>query len=245
MLPVASPAASNTSFELMDTMYETQFLIPTGHSATLLGLLSNPTFRSVLEDFPKSYFHDVEEAAGLPDLLNLVQSDPIYWPSFDDKGYLRRLANVYFNNVSAHLPLLDRHSYEELQNKFFDGGTGTYPHDIEVAICLCVWALGCVASSASKPAIPEHMLDPNRDLGMHFFAIALRIIVSKTVWALEPSLRTCQALVLAASYFMYLGRPLYSWRMTYFASQMLLGIFNLYVLSLPHPPVDPCYQYQY
>lgn len=223
MLPATSPAISNMSLELLKSTYETQFLIPHGHSATLLGLLSLPALRCIVGDLPKSHFFDLEETDALPRPLDLFQSNPIHWPSLDDVEHLQGLADAYFSDVSAHLPLLTRQSYEEIQNRLLTAGPS---QDVETAICLCVWALGSMARNALKPAVPENAVDLSQDLGIHFFSVALRIIVSKTVWALKPSPRVCQALMLAATYFSYLGKPLYSWRMIHFASQMLLGIFN-------------------
>lgn len=231
LVPVASPAISPRSLEGTDTSPETQFLIPPAHTATLAWLLSVPPICSVIGEFPRSYFNDLEHTTALPRPLDLIQPRQIDWPSLEP-DHLRGLADAYFNAISAHLPLFSRQTYEELQNDFLENGP---TQGVETAICLCVYALGYMASHSTKPAVPEHVVEPIEDLGLHFFAIALRIIISKTVWAFTPSLRTCQALILAATYFCYLGRPLHSCRMTQYAGQMLLDLINSCVILLPIP----------
>lgn len=61
---------------------------------------------------------------------------------------------------------------------------------------------------------------------MSLFQPALRLLLKWTVWGFQPSLPICQALVLAASFFAHLGRPLHSWRMAYFASHNFIFLYE-------------------
>lgn len=104
--------------ETDDSSTETQFLVPPGHSATLVWLLSLPTLSAVLGDFTKSYFYGLEESTALPHALDPFQSFPLDWPPLQP-ARLRELADAYFNKTSSHLPLLTRQFYEELQESMF------------------------------------------------------------------------------------------------------------------------------
>lgn len=201
---------------------ETQFLVPSGHSATLFWLLSLPTLRSVLGDFTKSYFYGLEEATALPGPLDPFQPFPLDWPALEPDR-LRELADAYFDKTSSHLPLLTRQYYEELQEGLFARGL---QRDLETAICLCVWALGCVASSAES----EDLAGPDEDLGLELFALAFKIIMATLVLSFTSSIRFCQALVLAALCFDGLGKPLHSWKMIHYAGQQFLQVINEYVV---------------
>lgn len=197
--------------------------MPSGHTATLAWLLSLPTLRSVLGDFTRSYFYGLEEETALPGPLDPFQPFPIDWPSLKSDR-LRELADAYFEKISSQLPLLTRQYYEDLQEKLFLRGL---QRDLETAICLCVWALGCVACNAEA----EDLTGLDVDLGLELFAIALKIITANLVSSFTPSLQFCQALVLAALYFDSLGRPLHSWKMMHYAGQQFLQLVTLYVTS--------------
>lgn len=214
-IPAASPiSVSNRSLEAADVSFESaQFLIPPGHTATSIWLLSLPAIQSVIGDFPGAYFHELEESTPLPRPLDLVNPRPINWPSFEPE-VLEELADAYFRDVSPHLPIFSRRYYDIFLNDFMENGPA---EDIETAICLCIWALGSIAFHSTESAIPEHDTDPAQDFGVDFFQPALRIIISKSLWGFTPNLRTCQALFLAGTYFSYLGRPLHSWKMIYTA----------------------------
>lgn len=225
-IPPASPASvSNRSLEGGVSSHDTQFLLPPGHSATLLRLLSLPPLRDIVGDLEPSYFFDLEESAGLPRHLDpTIQQAPVDGPSLEPDR-LRALTDAYFNVVSAHIPLLTREYYNGMQDRVLQGGLG--PH-VETAICLCVWALGCIASSPSptSTATVSRNLEkePLESLGGQYFAAAMRIIVPKALLQLRPDTQICQALLLAATYLSYLGRPLHSWKMVQSAAQKILEI---------------------
>lgn len=217
----ASPASWQ---EDNDGRLETQFLLPSGHSATLVWLLSLPPVQFVLGDFPKSLFCTLEEDAALPPPLDPFQPFPVDWPSLK-ADRLRVLADAYFDNSSSHLPLITRQYYQELQESLFQNGLR---QDLGTAMCLCVWALGSMASHLDT----EDMDDSHEDLGLDLFSVALKIIMAKMMLSFTPSLHFCQALVLAALYFDGLGRPLYAWKMTDWAGRQFLQIVNLYVFPI-------------
>lgn len=210
-----------------NSLENTQFLIPPGHTTTLAWLISLPDIRSIVGYFPGDYFHKLEENTPLPGPLDLVQPMPLDWPSLEP-GLLRQLSDAYLENVSPHLPLFTRPYYETFMENVAENGP---KEDIETAICLCICALGYISSHSTFA--PEHLNENAEDLGLSFFQPALRIILSKTVWSFSPSIQICQALVLAGTYFSYLGRPLHSWKMFHYAGQNLLQIVNRYVTRLP------------
>ncbi|KAJ4387211.1 hypothetical protein N0V93_007800 [Gnomoniopsis smithogilvyi] len=200
---------------------ETQFLVPSGHSATLCWLLSLQPIQTILGDLPRSYFYGLEEKIALPLPLNIFQPLPGDWsPLKADR--LQELADAYFKNTSSHFPLLTRQHYEKLQERLLKHGP---QQDLETAICFSVCSLGCVASQS------ENSTDPQDDLGLKYFAVSLRIIMAKLIMNFTPSLPLCQALVLAALYFDCLGRPLHAWKMIHYAGQQFVQMINLGVDS--------------
>lgn len=201
----------------LDVSLETQFMIPSGHSATLHYLLSLPPIRALVGGLSQSYFQDHEEEAAFPEPLNLSQHAPLNWPSMEHDR-LRGLAGAYFNSTSSHFPLITRQLYEEMRDRLLQHGP---KEDLETAICLSIYALGCMIS---------HMAALNslhEDLGLEYFAVSLRITMAKMVTSLTPSLLLCQALALAALYFDCLGRPLHAWKMIHYAGQQFLQTVNL------------------
>jgi hypothetical protein len=234
LIPAASPlSASNRSLEAADASFENaQFLIPFQHSATSMSLMSLPPIQAVIGQLPKTYFHDLEESTPLPSSLDLVNPEPINWPSFAPE-LLQELADAYFRDVSPHIPLFSRQDYDILQNDLLGNGPA---QDIETAICLCIWALGCVASHSSEAANSKGQKQAEEDLGLAFFQPALRIILSKSIWGFTPNLRVCQALFLAGTYFAYLGRPLHSWRMIYTAGLSIAASYDFTQTEQPSEP---------
>lgn len=201
----------------LDVSLETQFLVPSGHSATLHDLLSLPPIGALVGKLPQSYFHDHEEETALPEPLNLTQHAPLDWSSLEPDR-LRALADVYFNSTSSHFPLITRRLYEELQDKLLQHGP---KDDLETAICLSICALGCIASHTAN------LNGRHENLGLEYFAVSLRITMAKMLASFTPSLLLCQALILAALYFDCLGRPLHAWKTIHYAGQQFLQIVNL------------------
>ena len=224
----ASPAsATSRTLEGHDIHADqAQFLIPYDHNTAAVSLLSLPIVRSLAGDYPKSYFYDIEETFPLPPPLDLIHQDPIAWPPAPDPGTLELLTDVYFAAVHPTYPLFTRQYFKSLYSSVLENGLTETP---ETAICLCVWALGCIFVSSTTPSAR-----PPRDfdgLGLVFFKPALRLILSRTVWGFTPDVQICQALLLAASYIAHLGRPLHSWKMVHYASHKFLQLTHKYVCT--------------
>ncbi|EFW98927.1 c6 zinc finger domain containing protein [Grosmannia clavigera kw1407] len=197
----------------------------TGHRAPVpvATPLASPRF-----GFPRTYFYEIERAQPLPTGLDVN----------------------YFMMVHPAAPLFRRSEFgvwAAQAAQAFEPDTGAAGGgSIEKAICLCVWALGCLAprqdsrvaaaaaaaaetavSAPSTPVSGTRQTDRDR-LAQALFQPALGIIMHHAVWTLGPptSLKTCQALLLAAAYFSHMGRPLHNARLTYLASRFFLHIFN-------------------
>ncbi|KAH8880669.1 hypothetical protein GQ53DRAFT_533229 [Thozetella sp. PMI_491] len=219
----ASPSLSNRSMapEPMDAhLDQAQFLIPQDHSTSANSLLCYPNIRGLLGDFPKDYFFTIEERLPLPSHLNLLAEGPENWPSLPDPPVLETLARRYFANVHPHFPLFSPQSFHDWQADLFENGP---QNTLETAICLGVYALGCLVSLDEATATPE--LQNDRDnLALQLFRPCLRIILNGSLWDFRPAVLTCQALLLCSSYLAHMGRPLHSWRLVYQASTKFMTI---------------------
>jgi hypothetical protein len=183
-------------------------------------------------EFPKNYFHDIEDALPLPQPLDILQSNDIQWPELESLGPngLDRLAANYFACVHPNYPLFTEQDFARWRSHVFEHGLSETP---ETAICLGVWALGAIAPGDLPVPLPPSIQDEKDRLGLTFFQPALRLVLRWSVWGFKPNMTICQALLLAASYFAHLGRPLHSWKMVYFASLKFMFLFDKYVF--PHP----------
>lgn len=191
-----------------------QFLIPKGHATLPSTLLSLPRVRDLLGEYPRDYFFDIEEKLPLPGLLGTLYDNPLVWPSLDPNT-LDALAKSYFQNVHPHHPLFTPSMFRSWQAQLIqEKGM----EEIGTSICFCIYALGTVCSD--QGGTPES----DEAVGLHFFQPALRIMLHKLVWEFRPSISLCQALLLAASYFSHLGRPLHSWKMAQFSSRNFLAL---------------------
>ncbi|KAI1877536.1 hypothetical protein JX265_003544 [Neoarthrinium moseri] len=194
------------------------FLIPKGHTTLATTLLSVPQVRDILGDYPRDYFYNIEESQGLPPVLDNPRSDRQAWPALRP-NVLNKLAANYFQNVHPHHPLFNPNTFRQWQTQLLKKEP---IEDAVAALCLCVYALGSVTSpQASAPGASDEVL------GMNYFKPALAIIVHEHTWNLKPDLAVCQALLLAASYFSHLGRPLHCWRLSFFASQRFLHYMEI------------------
>ncbi|KAJ9132548.1 Fungal-specific transcription factor domain-containing protein [Pleurostoma richardsiae] len=219
----ASPASTSArSVEGGTEAYleHAQFLIPYDHSTAAVSLLALPAVRSLIGDFPKSYFYTIEENSSLPPPLDLLHPAPVSWPGMDP-GVLDSLTSTYFCVVHPNYPLFTQEYFKSLQASLLENGPS---ETAETAICFCVWALGSLA--AGQPPVPstQHLADQD-DMGLEYFIPAWRIILCRTIWGFTPNLEICQALLLAGSYFAHLGKPLHSWKMIHFACHKFLQLF--------------------
>ncbi|OTB08156.1 hypothetical protein M426DRAFT_7962 [Hypoxylon sp. CI-4A] len=206
---------ASTSAGVEPQLDSPQFLIPRNHATLPSTLLSLPMLRDLLGHYPRDYFFELEERLPLPGVLGNLYDSPMDWPSLDPST-LDALAENYFQRVHPHHPLFTPGSFKAWQAQLMQEKdmeeTGT-------AICFCVYALGTICSGQEEE--DQHNDDT---LGAHFFQPALRIMLQKLVWEFRPSVSLCQALLLAASYFAHLGRPLHSWKMAQFSSRTFLNL---------------------
>ncbi|KAL7627499.1 hypothetical protein AAE478_001692 [Parahypoxylon ruwenzoriense] len=204
---------ASTSIGIDHQLDSPQFLIPKGHATLPSALLSLPKVRELLGDYPRDYFFEVEEQLPLPGLLGSLHDSPLVWPSLDLKT-LDTLTDNYFRNVHPHHPLFTPNIFKSWQEELIPGKE---MEEVETAICFCVYALGAISSDQGDNC------ESDEALGLQFFQPALRIMLHKLVWDFRPNIGLCQALLLAASYFAHLGRPLHSWKMAQFSARLFLN----------------------
>ncbi|KAI1142354.1 hypothetical protein F5Y05DRAFT_223341 [Hypoxylon sp. FL0543] len=193
-----------------------QFLIPKNHATLPSTLLSLPMVRDLLGEYPRDYFFEIEQKLSLPGLLGKLHDSPLVWPSLDIST-LDALSDHYFHNVHPHHPLFPPSMFKSWQAQLIQEKD---MEEVETSICFCVYALGaaCLDNGGNY--------ESDEALGLQFFQPALRIMLHKLVWEFRPSISLCQALLLAASYFAHLGRPLHSWKMAQFSSRIFLGLLE-------------------
>jgi hypothetical protein len=126
--------------------------------------------------------------------------------------------------VHPNFPLFTREQFRCWHADLYEHGPENTPH---TAICLCVYALGCLATPGDDPVDIEVQAKKDQ-LALQFFQPALRIILRQVVWGFRPTMEICQALILASSYFAHLGRPLHSWKMALYASYKFIYLHDRY-----------------
>ncbi|EPE08662.1 zinc c6 finger domain protein [Ophiostoma piceae UAMH 11346] len=222
---------------------EHQYIIPRETSTTANSLLSMPEVAFFISraagvhskdatrgcpDLPLSqtHFYDIEARLPLQEELHLFYSlglSNTAWPlPITDTARTDTIGNyvsAYFANVYPNTPLINIVQYAELSEGMFATDDGTESErSIQTAICLTIWALGALVSGKTR--------DHERD-ALLYFQPAFIIIQHHALWEFgPPSLAVCQALLLAASYFAHVGRPLYNARMVYLAGRLLLKLHD-------------------
>ncbi|KAI1103105.1 hypothetical protein F4804DRAFT_342714 [Jackrogersella minutella] len=214
--PQQSEYLPSTSAAIDPQLDSPQFLIPKNHATLPITLLSLPMVRNLLGEYPRDYFFEIEEKLPLPGLLGKLYDSPPVWPSIDIPT-LDALTDNYFQHVHPHHPLFTRCMFTSWQDQLIQGEN---MEDIGASICFCVYALGTICSDEGG----EYERD--EALGLQFFQPALRVMLHKLVWDFRPSTNLCHALLLAASYFAHLGRPLHSWKMAQFSSRIFLSLLE-------------------
>jgi hypothetical protein len=200
---------------------QTQFLIPYDHSTSANSLLSWAGVRSFVGDYPKDYFFNIEERLPLPPTLDLLYDSPDrgQFPNLD-ANLVESFTQNYFSVVHPNYPLFSPQRFRELQAHLYEHGPKDKP---ETAICLSVYALGCLVSP-SDTGVNGDVQTRKDQLALQFFGPALRIAIRRTIWGFQPTMEICQALILCASFFAHLGRPLHSWKMSLYASQKFMAL---------------------
>ncbi|KAJ9639016.1 hypothetical protein H2199_006877 [Coniosporium tulheliwenetii] len=153
-----------------------------------------------------------------PKIRALLGTSPLKFPPLEP-SFVDILVADYFSSVHPYYPLLGRSVFLTHQRDVLRDGLQS---TIESAICLCVYALAAIA--ASQPGVP---LDGQFDhMGSIFMSPALKIMMSLSTFALQPSVESSQAWTLAAVWFTYLGRPLQSWKCISQAAANLQHLFH-------------------
>lgn len=218
LFPQVSEFADLTTFPQEQVIEAPTFLIPKGHTTLTTTLLSVPQIQSQLGEYPRDFFYRIEEAQALPDILKAPNGDRKTWPPLR-QNTLTKLSENYFRNVHPHHLLFSQSTFQLWQARLLKKEPMA---DAEIAICLCVYALGAITTPVASTSNASDDV-----LGLGFFRPALAIVLHEYTWNFKPDLAICQALLLAGSYFAHLGRPLHSWRMVYFASQRFLQSIEL------------------
>jgi len=214
-----SPATTSVrSSSGQETVYaDPQFLIPQDHSTSANSLLTLPQVKYLVGDYPRSYFLDIEAALPLPPQLGVLNVEFPTWANLNP-GYLDSLAENYFSTVHPNHPLFTRQTFLQWKLQIYSTGPS---ETLQTAICYCVWALGAIASKEHMFISPEEQIERDK-LAITFFQPALRMMLLSSLWAFKPSLELCKALLLAGSFFAYLGRPLHNAKMVLLASRHFL-----------------------
>lgn len=212
-LPQQSDYLQSTTTIGATEVDSTQFLIPKDHATIASTLLALPRARRLLGDYPRDFFFQLEETLPLPGVLSNVHDATQIWPSLEP-DVLDVLAMNYFQHVHPHQPLFTPQSFRLWQDRLVQAQV---MDEITTAICFCVYALGTVCMHSEDTEASE-------GIGLEYFQPALRTILHHTIWGSRPNIAICQALLLAASYFSHLGRPLQSWKMAHFGSRIFLNL---------------------
>ncbi|KAK7998139.1 alcohol oxidase protein [Apiospora arundinis] len=233
--PAFSPAQRSGSFPLLyqntssyselprppeDNPQDTHhFLIPIGVCLTS-DLFSAPGVQEQLGEYPRNYFFSIEQKNALPSIIDPLNVGHMRWPVLSE-SVANELVNSYFLHIHPHQPLFSTDAFGAWQRKASQNVPG---YDIEVALCLCVYALGTIAAHTHNLEGEEN----ESTLGAEYFRTALQVILHNYTWSFKPDLITCQALLLASTYFGYLGQPLHCWKMAYLATRMFLDYLETY-----------------
>lgn len=252
LIPLEHSTAANTLLSLplvrFFLEYQQRSKISAPERRSSGGNSGKSSFSSFL--YPRTYFFDIETHHPLPPQLDLIYSPglvpailPPHVLAASHPTVLDGLVRNYFAYVHPSAPLFSAAQFRQWSSKVYEQG----PDDsIGTAICLIVWALGSLAtpsppgrnnvapsrsSSSSSPSpdpsAQRHQQAERDRFALSLFQPAMKIILHHTLWEFGPaSLDICQALLLAASYFSHVGRPLHNARMVHLASRKLIRLLE-------------------
>ncbi|KAI0478933.1 hypothetical protein GGR56DRAFT_350395 [Xylariaceae sp. FL0804] len=207
---------SAAAAEIHASVDSSQFLIPKNHATLASTLLSLPAVRDLIGVYPADYFFQVEAKLPLPGILDGLCDRPLVWPRLDPAAFEPLVAS-YFLRAHPHHPLFSPQVFKSWQTRLLESQG---EDNIETCLCFCVYALGTLCASQEGTQKGPELL------GLEYFQAALKIMLRESLWGFRPDIKTCQALLLGASYFAHLGRPLHSWRLAQFASRKFLHIIE-------------------
>ena len=197
--------------------------------------------------YPRTYFYDIETRHPLPTQLELINGNgpglaqailPSKLLADIHPTMLEKLAQSYFAHVHPAAPLFSIAQFRQWSSKVYEQDADK---NIETAICLAVWTLGSLASpppagmdaslslspKSSTDAAQKEQIRGRESFALSLFQPAFKIIIHYALWEFDAApLAICQALLLAASFFSHIGRPLHNARMVHMASRLLIRLIE-------------------
>lgn len=195
--------------------------IPVKHKTSSTYLLSLPSMKALIGEYPPDLFFLLESRSQLPPELSFEQLSNPRPQLAIRRDIADELVSKFFTLAHPNHPILEYAEFEETYAQFLRTGPDS---SISSALCMTVLALGAVAASPLKA--PEFKLSPP---GMEYMQHALPTLISQSSWSFSHSILLPQALVLASVYFAYIVRPLQSWRLIYSASTIIQFKLSGYV----------------
>ncbi|KAL2838638.1 hypothetical protein BJY01DRAFT_250877 [Aspergillus pseudoustus] len=195
--------------------------IPLGHQTTTGTLFSLKQIRSLIGDYPQDFFLQLESERRYDPIDELFHSTAAYPLSALD---LRRevtdpLVAAFFTHIHPNFPLLDQQIFLPLYELFprhIDSSC------VEDALCLVVIALGKLSASLDEVG---HTNSGRGHNGMDYFSAAYHILTTEWMSSFRVKETLPTALLYAAIYLCYLGRPLQTSRFVHMASTSVQFIF--------------------
>lgn len=194
-------------------------------------LLSFPTLKSLLGEFPEDYFFRIEIQRASAATANSIQ--PVELP-YLNRDVTDLLVTTFFSVVHPSHPLfLRRELFFNVYEKVVARGLA---HDSESALCLIVFALGVIASSSpgcagsGVPTTPTTQRGNRKGVsvardanvaGMEYFLPAQQIMIMLDGLTFTGDLMLAQGLILGAIYLAYVGQPVKSWKLVHQAGKQL------------------------
>lgn len=188
-------------------------MIPVKHKTSSSYLLSLPSVKALIGEYPPDLFYRLESKSQLPQELNFDYGPTFPPPFVIPTDVAVDLVAVFFATVHPNHPILDYEGFQEAFSKFLKTGPDS---SIESALSMVVLALGVVASS--PPDASTFSASPP---GMRYIQYAMHTLLFLSSWSFSFDLMLPQGLVLASVYFAYIVRPLQSWRLIYSATALL------------------------
>ncbi|KAJ5359774.1 Transcription factor [Penicillium concentricum] len=188
--------------------------IPVKHKTSSSYLLSLPSVKSLIGEYPTDLFFMLESRAHLPPELSFERWPSVPEPSIEIENDLAtNLVSIFFASAHHNHPILDPGRFQDIFSGFLENGPDS---SIESTLCMVVLALGAVAGLPSDAHAFLHSPP-----GMEYMQHAMPTLLSQSAWSFSSSLVLPQALVLASVYFAYIVRPLQSWRLIYSATTII------------------------
>jgi hypothetical protein len=174
--------------------------IPEKHSTSSNHLLLNPAIREMIGQYPSDYFLRLESKNEVP--MQLQSQELTMADYLDlDKPTTDALVTAFFARVHCYHPLLNKNEFETLYHSVLSSGFAPGPN---TSLCLVIFALGATTIEGSIHSPFS---------GIAYMQKALPGLLYASTWNFSWDVKTSQALILASTYFSYIARPLYSWRL--------------------------------